>query len=188
MCPHLLGAFFFCYNEASMSLLNKLKTIERYEEYLQRNFNFRKFNLKCYINLGKSKISTNIFYVSTVDFLRFLDADEIIFAGENSMIKISLFRNSKKSFTLSIETLKQLIQEKIIYLTNVYRIYRYNLAPRVNYSFSHTIIFFNKNDLLNFKESELYVFKMKSGFFKEKTLGELQQTSFIRNLEKIEVF
>lgn len=169
-----------------MSLLNKLKTIERYEEYLQRNFNFRKFNLKCYINLGKSKISTNIFYVSTVDFLRFLDADEIIFAGENSMIKISLFRNNK--IILSIETLKQLIQEKIIYLTNVYRIYKYNLAPRVNYSFFHTIIFFNKNDLLNFKESELYVFKMKSGFFKEKTLGELQQTSFIRNLEKIDVF
>lgn len=87
-----------------MSLLNKLKTIERYEEYLQRNFNFRKFNLKCYINLGKSKISTNIFYVSTVDFLRFLDADEIIFAGENSMIKISIQKQQKVIYSINRNT------------------------------------------------------------------------------------
>ncbi|BAK53759.1 hypothetical protein TMA_071 [Thermus phage TMA] len=171
-----------------MSHLNKVKTVKRYEEYLQKNFNFREFNLKCSINLGRKKISTNVFYVSTDDFLKFLDADEIIFAGENSMIKISLFRYSKKSFNISMETLKQLIHEKTIYLTNVYRIYNYNLFPKASYSFSHTIIFFKREDLLNFRKNELYISKIGNGIFEEKILGELQQISYIRNLEKIDVF
>lgn len=182
------GIFFFCYNENDMNSLNKIKTIEYYEEYLQSNFNFRKFNLKCSVNLGKKEISTKVFYVSSINFLEFLDANEIIFTGENSMIKVSLFKKTRKSFTLSIETLKQIKQKENLYLTNIYRIYSYNFTSSPAYSFSQTIIFFNEDDLLNFKEKKLSVFKSKNGFFREKTLGELQQISFIRNLEKIDVF
>lgn len=171
-----------------MSLLNKAKTISHYEEYLQSNFNFGKFNLNCTVNTGKKKVSTKIFFVRTNDFIRFLDADEIIFTGEDSMLKISLFNGGKKIYTFSMETLKQIFNNKTIYLTSIYRISQYNLAGKVSYSFSQTIIFFNEKGLLDFRGNELSLFKTKYGFFKEKTLGNLQQTSFVRNLEKIDVF